>query len=246
MSKASIVRRGHRCWGRTVLVAVIAAASAAGAQQDGGLEPLASIRAAAESQVRAQLHGIAYEVQIQATGPDARLHLARCPASLTTLPVGGAQFGAHVSVRVSCPAAGAPWAVFVPVTLESQIPVLVLRQTQIRGTRLSAADVSTETRRVPGLGAAFLGDTAALAHRSLNRGVAAGTALTADLFDSDVLIRQGQAVTLVAAVPGIEVRAPGRALEDAREGAHVRVQNLASQKVVQGVVDGSGLIYATP
>jgi len=196
--------------------------------------------------VRAQLHGVAYEVRIQASGPDARLHLARCPSPLSTLPIGSSQFGAHTSVRVSCTAAGASWAVFVPVTIESQVPVLVLRQTQIRGTRLSAADVSTETRRVPGLGGAFLGDAAALAHRSLNRGVAAGTALTADLFDSDFLIRQGQAVTLVAAVPGIEVRAPGRALEDAREGAHVRVQNLASQKVVQGVVDASGLIYATP
>jgi len=106
--------------------------------------------------------------------------------------------------------------------------------------------VIMETRHVPGLGAAYLSDFTALAHRTLTRAVPAGTPLTAELFQSDYAVRQGQAVTLVAAAPGVEVRAPAKALEDAREGSPVRVQNLASQKVVQGVVDASGLVYATP
>ncbi|HYM26636.1 MAG TPA: flagellar basal body P-ring formation chaperone FlgA, partial [Steroidobacteraceae bacterium] len=99
---------------------------------------------------------------------------------------------------------------------------------------------------VAGLGTAYLSDVAALAHRTLLRSVPAGTALSADLFQTDFLIRQGQAVTLVASGPGVEVRAPAKALEDAREGSHLRVQNLASLKIVQGVVDASGLVYASP
>jgi flagella basal body P-ring formation protein FlgA len=153
---------------------------------------------------------------------------------------------ARVSVRVSCSTSRQLWSVFVPVAVESEIPLLVLRQSQIRGARLTAQDVVRETRRVPGLGAAYLGEPAALAHRTLQRAVPAGTPLTADLFQSDFLIRQGQTVTLVAGGAGIEVRAPARALEDGREGARVRVQNLASQRIVEGVVDANGLVYATP
>lgn len=242
MPKASIVRR-HRVF-TALLCAVAPLAGAAAAVADP--EPLSAIAHAAEAQVRAQLRGVSYEVHVQANEPDARLRLPGCPKALTTAPLGPAEFGARVTVRVSCTTPPAVWALYVPVTLESDIQVLVLRQTQARGARLGAQDVAAESRRVAGLGSAYLSDANALAHRTLTRNLPAGTALTADLFQADYVVRQGQSVTVVAAAPGIEVRAPGRALEDAREGTRVRVQNLASQKIVQGVVDATGIVYATP
>jgi flagellar basal body P-ring formation protein FlgA len=242
MPKASIVRR------RTALAALLGASPllAGITAPPTELQPLSGIVAAAEAQVRSQLRGVTYEVHLQAQEPDSRLHLARCPRPLSTAPLGSGEFGPRVTVRVSCITPPAAWALYVPVNLESDITVLVLRQTQARGARLAGEDVAAESRRVAGLGSAYLGDVAALAHRTLARNLPAGTALTADLFQADYVVRQGQAVTVVAALPGIEVRAPGRALEDAREGTRVRVQNLASQKIVQGVVDGSGIVYATP
>ena len=244
MLKASKVR--HRLSTAVAALCALAGRGAQALEEVPAVQPLASIRSAAEAQVRSQLQGVGYLVRIQAQGPDARLHLPGCPLALAAAGTAAASPAARVTVRVSCSAAHRTWSIYVPVAVESDIPLLVLRQSQIRGARLSAQDVVLETRTVPGLGAAYLGDVAALAHRSLMRAVPAGTALTADLFQSDFLIRQGQSVTLVAAGPGIEVRAPARSLEDAREGAHVRVQNLASQRVVQGVVDASGLVYATP
>jgi flagellar basal body P-ring formation protein FlgA len=245
MREASIVR--HRQAGLVVLAATVLLASAPLAGQEGGnWQPLGSLRVAAESRLRSQLRGVPYDVRVQVAEPDPRLHLQRCPGALAASPVGQSELAAHVTVRVSCGGERAIWSVFLPVTLESDVPVLVLRQSQARGARLGPQDVSVETRRVPGLGAAYLTEPGALAHRSLLRTIPPGTALTADLFASDFLVRQGQSVTLVAAGPGIEVRAPARALEDAREGSPVRVQNLSSQRVVQGIVEPSGLIRATP
>jgi flagellar basal body P-ring formation protein FlgA len=245
MLKASKFRR--RCALRGALAVAGLLAGVALATEDAGApQSLASIRASAEAQVRAQLHGVAYAVHVQAAELDPRLHLLGCPLALATSGPGATEPAARVTVRVSCQAPRRLWSVFVPVSVESDIPLLVLRQSQVRGARLAAQEVTLETRRVPGLGAAYLGDVAALAHRTLIRPVPAGTALTADLFQSDFLIHQGQAVTLVASGRGIEVRAPGKALEDGREGTTVRVQNLASQRIVQGVVDASGVIYATP
>jgi len=242
MRKASIVRR-HRVL--TALLAGLPALTGAVVPATES-QPLPGIAEAAEAQVRAQLRGVSYEVHVRAGEPDPRLHLARCPKALSTAPIGAAEFGPRVTVRVSCTTPPAVWALYVPVSVESDIQVLVLRETQARGARLSAPDVATESRHVAGLGSAYLSDAAALAHRTLTRNVPAGTALTADLFQADYVVRQGQSVTVVAALPGIEVRAPGRALEDAREGTRVRVQNLASQKIVQGVVDATGIVYATP
>jgi flagellar basal body P-ring formation protein FlgA len=245
MLKASKVRR-RRALHATLAVTSLLAGATLAAEDAVPLQSLASIRASAEAQVRAQLRGVAYEVHVQAAELDPRLRLPGCPWALVTTGPTATEPAARVTVRVSCQAPRRLWSVFVPVSVESDIPLLVLRQSQIRGARLGAPEVTMESRRVPGLGAAYLSDVAGLAHRTLVRPVPAGTALTADLFQSDFLIRQGQAVTLVAAGPGIEVRAPAKALEDAREGARVRVQNLASQRIVQGVVDASGVIYATP
>jgi flagella basal body P-ring formation protein FlgA len=62
------------------------------------------------------------------------------------------------------------------------------------------------------------------------------------MFKADLVIQHGQEVTLVAAAGGFEVRARGRALADAASGARVKVQNLSSMKVVEGVVDGPDLV----
>jgi flagella basal body P-ring formation protein FlgA len=209
-------------------------------------EPLATVRAAAEGLVRSQLRGAAYEVHVQAAELDPRLHLARCPNTLATALPSGAELGAHVAVRVSCTAQGFPWAVYVPVNIESDVRVLVLRQSALRGTRLTAAQVTAETRRVAGLAVGYVTDVAALERHTLTRSLPAGTALTADALLADLIVHQGQEVTLIASAPGISVRATGKALQDGREGARVRVQNLASLKVVEGVVDANGVIEVTP
>jgi flagellar basal body P-ring formation protein FlgA len=106
--------------------------------------------------------------------------------------------------------------------------------------------VTEETRRVAGLAVGYVTDVAALAHHTLARSLPAGTALTADAMLADLIVHQGQEVTLIATAPGVSVRATGKALQDGREGARVRVQNLASLKVVEGVVDANGVIEITP
>lgn len=223
-----------------------AATAAAPTTAASTIEPASRVRAAAEALLSRQLQSVAYRVYVHATGPDTRLHLARCPAPLAASLTGGSEPSARMLVRVSCSAPNVPWAVFVPVAVESDVGVLVLRQSALRGARLSGAEVSVETRRVPGLAVGFVTDLNALPRFTLLRSLPAGTVLTGDVLQADYLVRSGQQVTLVAASPGISVRATGRALEDGREGAHVRVQNLASLKVVQGVVDSDGVIEVTP
>ncbi|HUL45744.1 MAG TPA: flagellar basal body P-ring formation chaperone FlgA [Steroidobacteraceae bacterium] len=238
-------RRRRLAAGLALIGAALTAGAVAAEPAEAPGEPLAAVRAAAVGLIRSQLRGVTYEVHVDAQ-LDPRLHLARCPDPLATSLPSGAELGAHVAVRVSCPAPGFPWAVYVPVNIESDIRVLVLKQSALRGARLNAAQVTEETRRVAGLAIGYVSDVATLERHTLARPLPAGTALTADAMLADLIVRQGQEVTLIASAPGVSVRATGKALQDGREGARVRVQNLASLKVVEGVVDASGVIEITP
>lgn len=243
--KTSIFRRRARVSAATAVLIATCVTVAAAYAEIPETEPLSSVKSAAEGLLRSELRDVSYRVHLSAQ-IDPRLHLVHCPSPLAASRGAGAELGAHVTVRVSCPAAGAPWAIYVPVNIESDVTVLVLRQSALRGARLTAAEVSPETRRVPGLAVGYVTDIGALEHRSLARTLPAGTALTADAMLADLIVHQGQAVTLIAASPGISVRAAGKVLEDGREGARVRVQNLASLKIVEGVVDANGVIEVTP
>jgi flagella basal body P-ring formation protein FlgA len=233
----------RRCVHRAgiVLVALFVTAASAQAQEQASFEPLAAIRAAAERYIRAQLPGDPGATEVTAGTLDARLHLASCAAPLGASTPAGTPLQARTTVGVHC-ARPATWTVYVPVTVESRIPVLVLKHPVATGTRLTSADVEVQTRKVVGLVTAFLGDPAELKGRTARRALAAGTSLAADMFNADVLVHRGQDITLIASSGSFEVRASGRALADAPAGARLRVQNLSSMKVVEGNVESSDVV----
>ena len=216
----------------------------------GGLPPRAqgvrtespeAIRATAESLVRSQLPHDASVAGVTAGSLDSRLRLVRCTAGMHGQLSPGATLQTRTMVGVAC---GGPvhWTVYVPVTVESRISVLILKHPAARDARLTADDVNVETRKVSGVGTAFLTDLTDLRGRVVRRPLPVGSTLEVDMFTPDLVVRHGQDVTLIAASGGIEVRAAGRALADAASGARLKVQNLSSMKVVEGVVEGPDLV----
>jgi flagella basal body P-ring formation protein FlgA len=219
--------------------------SGAWAQGEANLQPLATIREAAEDFIRSQIPGDSKTAVVTAAQLDQRLRLAKCTAPLSASLTQGARLQARTAVGVSC-RAGATWTVYVPVFVESEIGVLVLKEAAARGARVAAENCVVQKRRVSGFADAFVTDTALLARRTLKRSVPAGTALTADMFAADLIVKRGDQVTLLASAGGFEVRAYGRALSDGQDGARIKAQNLSSLKVVEGVVDASGVIRVAP
>lgn len=226
------------------LVAGIWLSHAAGAQGP-AIQPLHSIQEAAEKFVREQMPANARGIIVTAADLDARLRLGRCSGPLQAAQVSGGRLQARTSIRVSC-RLGTEWTIYVPVSIESEIPVLVLRTSATRGARLTSSDVATETRRVSGLAAGYVTDPAQLQRQTVARPLPAGSMLTTDMLIPDLLVHSGEEVTLLASAGGIEVRATGRALADGRDGARIRVQNLNSLKVVEGVIDSQRVIHVTP
>jgi flagella basal body P-ring formation protein FlgA len=231
----------RRCALGLLVLAVFAPGTAVLAQDASRIEPPESIRAAAEAFVKSQLPQESSVASVTAGALDSRLRLVRCTGGLRPQLPAGAALQSRTMIGVAC-AGPVHWTVYVPVTVESRISVLVLKHPVPRDARLTIEDVTVETRKVTGLATAFLTAVSDLQARTVQRPLPMGTTLTIDMFKPDLVIKHGQEVTLVAAAGGIEVRATGRALADAAGGTRVKVQNLSSLKVVEGVVEGPDLV----
>lgn len=205
------------------------------------VEPVASIEKAAHSYVESLLPSGSAAAQITVLPIDSRLRLARCASALAAQLPPGANLAARSTVNVSC-AGPVHWSVYVSVVVESRIAVLVLKHAVARLSRVTADDVTLESRLMAGTVTAYLGSVTELTGRTARRPLAIGTALSVDMFDADTVIHRGQEVTLVAAGGAIEIRAAGRAMTDAPAGARIQVQNLSSMTVVEGVVESADVV----
>lgn len=122
--------------------------------------------------------------------------------------------------------------VAVPVAVRRLAEGDVIRPGDLRVVRLPAARVPED---------AVL-DAARLSGRTLRHAVAAGAPVTGEQFGAAAEVQRGAAVSLVVALPGIEIAAQGRALEDGARGARIQVMNSASRAVLEGVVVGPGRV----
>jgi flagella basal body P-ring formation protein FlgA len=204
-------------------------------------QSLEAVQSAAEAFVRGQLPAATSKHYISAAALDPRLRLTACASPLETFSQSAVNTGARMTVGVRCSAAN-PWTLYVPVSIEVEAPVLVLKRTLARRARVSPMDVEPQTRRLPGSAANFVSDMSSLQGHRLKRSLPAGAALTVDALIPDILVRRGQHVTLIAASGPVEIRAQGLALADAAESDRVRVQNATSLKVVEGVVGRDGVV----
>lgn len=222
----------------TALAALLFATSASASS---GVQALESIQAAAEQFVRASLPEKSPKHFVTANRLDPRLRLDECAAPLEAFSQGTAVNTGRMTIGVRCPNANA-WTIYVPVTVEVEVSVLVLRRPLARRARVELADVEPQVRRLPGSAAAFVNDISSLQGHRLKRALPVGTALTVEMLVPDLLVRRGQQVTLIAASGTVQIRAQGQALTDGGAADRVRVQNVSSLKVVEGVVESDGVV----
>jgi len=199
------------------------------------------VQAAAEAFVRSRLPESRIKQFVSAAKLDPRLRVESCGQPLQAFEQSSTTRGERVTVGVRC-AAASPWTLYVPVAVEVEVPVLVLRRALSRRARVAIIDVEPQTRRMPGSAAAFVQDPGSLQGHRLKRSLPAGTALTVDMLVPDVVVRRGQQVTLIAASGPVEIRAQGHALTEGGVDDRVRVQNLSSLKVVEGVVESDSVV----
>ena len=206
---------------------------------DDGRHSLEAIRATAEAFVLQRLGGEAVGTQATAGRLDPRLRLARCAEPLAAFAAAGDRLKGNTSVGVQCPGA---WRLYVPVKVETLRQVLALRHSLNRGKTLTADDLELVTVDADRLVHGYYADMSSVVGHTLNRSAAGGTILTHSLVREPAVIQRGQRVALVSSGRGIAVNAPGEALSEARIGDRLRVKNLSSGKIIEGIARSAGSV----
>ena len=208
---------------------------------DDSYTDLNAIRSVAEQALRSAAGASGAQLIINVSMPDARLRLANCPAPISASIAGDGQLRERTTIGVRCDA-GARWVIYLSAALASELPVLVAQHALARAAAPLAGDFATVTRRLPGLSSNYISDPARLAGQHLRRPLAQGEALTADALATAAVVHRGQQLTLLAHTSGMDVRVMVVALADGRPDELIKVQNPASQRIVEATVRSAQLV----
>ncbi len=184
-----------------------------------------------------RIHGEAVAVRVGRL--DRRLRLTRCDKPLEVFDPPGSRDLGNTTVGVRCNGAH-PWTLYVPVTIDAFAEVVVAATPLSRGETLDATKVKVARYNLAKLPQGYFDDPTEVIGMRLRRNLTAGQPLVPAMLKAQRLIQRGQRVTMVARGNGLEVRMPGEALAHGARGQRIRVRNLSSKKVVEGVVTEEG------
>jgi flagella basal body P-ring formation protein FlgA len=207
-------------------------------------QPLKSIHETARSFVERQVPSSPGELQVEVGQMDPRLRLPACEQPLEAFFAPGARQLGNTTVGVRCRGAKA-WSLYVPVTIKLTREILVLANPLPHGATLGPSDIRMEPREVSSLASGFLTELRQALGRQLTQTSAPGTPLSPLLLKAPTLVRRGQTVVLLVNSGGLEVRMSGQAMADGAEGQMVRVRNLTSRRVIEGVVTAEGTVHSS-
>jgi flagella basal body P-ring formation protein FlgA len=162
------------------------------------------------------------------------MQLQRCQRPVRPVLASALHMRDRVTIELICQEAKS-WHLYVPVRIIGTSPVAVAAHAIVAGTVLKAADLAVEEHDLSDLPLGFLDDPAIAVGLTASRPIAGGAFLTNQQLVAAKAVQRGQSVTLIADAGGISVRMAGRALSDGLMNQRVKVQNLSSGKVVEGI-----------
>ena len=140
----------------------------------------------------------------------------------------------RVTIELRCPDAKL-WHIYVPVRVIGTSPVAVAVHAIVQGTVIKATDLRIEEHDISELPLGYLDDPAIAVGLTASRPIAGGAFMTNQLMVAAKVVQRGQSVTLVADAGGMSIRMAGRAMSDGLINQRIKVQNLSSGKIVEGI-----------
>lgn len=172
---------------------------------------------------------------------DKRLRLKACSNELEAFfPEYGRRIG-NITVGVRCNGTE-EWSLFVPITVKVFRNVVVVNKPLARGTIISEADLSIEEKNISALSSDFFSDYGSLIGMEIQRPIQIGQAISRLYVKQPIAVRRGNLVTLVAKNAIVEVRMEGKAMADGVLGNKVKVKNMRSNRIIEGIVKSSTIV----
>jgi flagellar basal body P-ring formation protein FlgA len=216
----------YRQW---ILVLWVAAGPLAAAEP----QDLSVLETLAKSEAQRQLP-VLTDKQRFAVGPiDRHVQLEHCSLPVQPIAAPGAHMRDRILIELRCPAPH--WHIYVPVRVIGTSSVTIAAHAIVAGSVLSEKDLRVEQRDISELPPGYMDDPTVAVGLTASRPISSGAVITNQFLLAAKAVQRGQTVTLVADFGGLSVRMAGRALSDGLVNQRVRVENLSSGKIVEGI-----------
>ena len=214
---------------------------AAASIPDGELQDVAQLEALARSAAQRELPALTDKQRLQVGPLQPRLQLQRCETAVSSAVAPGLHIAGRVVIELRCNGRGA-WHLYVPVRIVGTSSAVVAAHAIVAGSVLGAKDLSVEQRDLNSLPPGYLDDPSIAIGLTASRAVAGGAILTNQQLLGIKAVQRGQTVTLIASIDGMSVRMAGRAVSDGLVNQRVKVENLSSGKIVEGIARSEQIV----
>ena len=164
-----------------------------------------------------------------------------CRSPLNIKPTTTLKLGRN-GIEVSCPHRSS-WSLMLNADIEVWRDVVVLRDHLSRGQRIKSTSVVLQQRNIGDLQRGYYTKINDITGNVSKRSLKAGTAISPSMINLPIIVKRGQAITLIVERPGFSVNMKGIALKKGRKGDIIKVKNGKSNKVLYGrVVDANSVL----
>lgn len=132
-------------------------------------------------------------------------------------------------------------SVYVAFKVYKKKVLYMLHQTLKRGDVVKEEDVAEKEAYLTG-SVAYPSSRSEVVGRKVRKDLQAGTVLTPQVLEEQILVKSGDVVSIVAENQRLVVNANGKALDRGKLGETIRVKNMTSGKEILGRVTGSNTV----
>lgn len=219
---------------RRCALAALALAPVLAAAEISDPQDIAQLQALAKSEAALEFPKLSDRQRFLAGPIEPHLQFEKCNRPIKPVLASPQHMKDRVTIELRCQDPKS-WHLYVPVRIVGTSPVAVAAHAIVVGTVIKASDLKIEEHDISELPLGFLDDPAIAVGLTAGRPIAGGAYLTNQQLLAAKAVQRGQSVTLLADAGGISVRMAGRALSDGLMNQRVRVQNLSSGKIVEGI-----------
>jgi flagella basal body P-ring formation protein FlgA len=211
-----------------------APAAAATLERNTDLQDIPALESLAKSEAVRQFPPLTDRQRFEVGPIEPHLELARCRQPVKAALASLHHMQDRATIELRCQNA-TPWHLYVQVRIIGTSTVVVAAHAIVAGSVLKATDLRVEQHDISDLPPGFLDDPGIAVGLTAGRPISGGAFLTNQQLVAAKAVQRGQSVTLVADLGGMSVRMAGKALSDGMVNQRVRVANVSSGKIVEGI-----------
>ena len=178
------------------------------------------------------------DITVRVNNIDNRLKLRKCPNSIEIAVTGGFVKPGRNTMQVSC-SSDTPWRIFITGQVHVLRNVLLTNAPISKGHRITASDIKIKKMDISKLPMNYFQDKALVINKVAKRNIRAGSVLNANILTVPLLIKRGDNVSIIAANNGFTITMKGIAMANGSKGDNIRVKNIRTKKIIQGIIINS-------